>query len=810
MLKREDLNHTGSHKINNVLGQALLTRRMGKTRVIAETGAGQHGVATATAAALFGLDCTVYMGKVDTERQALNVARMRLLGAEVIAVESGTQTLKDAMNEAMRDWVASVDHTHYLIGTVAGPHPFPMLVREFQRVISTEARASCWTATAGCPTRWRPASAAAPTRWASSRTSSTTPRSGCTASRPAATAWRPAGMRRRSPPDRSGCCTGCAPSSCRTRTARPRTRTRSRPAWTIPVSAPSTPGWRRPAGALRAGHRCGGDGGVPAAGPHRGHRAGHRVRPRAGRGAHPGPPTAGPADGQPPLILVSLSGRGDKDVDTAIKWFDLDTRHRFRRLGSRSTRPAPSRRSTWNWPARRPGPARSCEQRARAHGSAVRRGPGQRSRGPGGLPARRLPGRTDLAGRLPRPHRRRDSPGVDLVEVGMPYSDPMMDGVTIQRAGTKALARGVRTRDAFAAVEAVAGHRTPAVVMTYWNLIEQYGPARFARDLAAAGGAGAITPDLTPDEAGEWLEVSDAADLDRIFLVSPSSTDERLAHTVAACRGWVYATSVMGVTGARAESSSAAPALVARIRAVDPEALVGVGLGVSNGTQAREVAGYADAVIVGSALVRTLLDAEDAGRPGRPQRPACRGDGSGRRRTGCGAGTNLADVRLGARERARTAAGRTGTTSVGGEDVSRTAMRVVLLAVGLLLAGRRLYPADRAPGRPRQRRPRGLPRRHLVAAALRDARRHPHRHRRASLQPDHLAVAAGHPDVLRLHQVPRRLRHGAVRGRPGAAAAGAGGARRHPDDLCHHRPGPGQAGRDPRVPRPASTRPSSA
>ncbi len=140
VLKREDLNHTGSHKINNVLGQALLTKRMGKTRVIAETGAGQHGVATATAAALFGLDCTVYMGEVDTKRQALNVARMQLLGAEVVAVGSGSRTLKDAMNEAMRDWVASVDSTHYLIGTVGGPHPFPELVREFQRVISTEAR----------------------------------------------------------------------------------------------------------------------------------------------------------------------------------------------------------------------------------------------------------------------------------------------------------------------------------------------------------------------------------------------------------------------------------------------------------------------------------------------------------------------------------------------------------------------------------------------------------------------------------------------------------------------------------------------
>ncbi|WP_017933831.1 tryptophan synthase subunit beta [Nocardioides sp. Iso805N] len=143
LLKREDLNHTGAHKIRNVLGQALLTRRMGKTRVIAETGAGQHGVASATAAAYFGLDCTVYMGKVDTERQALNVARMRLLGAEVIAVDSGSATLKDAINEALRDWVASVDQTAYLFGTAAGPHPFPSLVRDLTRGIGDEARAQC-------------------------------------------------------------------------------------------------------------------------------------------------------------------------------------------------------------------------------------------------------------------------------------------------------------------------------------------------------------------------------------------------------------------------------------------------------------------------------------------------------------------------------------------------------------------------------------------------------------------------------------------------------------------------------------------
>ena len=152
ILKREDLNHTGSHKINNVLGQALLTKRIGKSRVIAETGAGQHGVATATAAALFGLECTVYMGEVDTERQALNVARMRLLGAEVIAVKTGSRTLKDAINEAMRDWVTNVETTNYIFGTVAGPHPFPEMVRDFQKIIGEEARAQVLELTGALPT----------------------------------------------------------------------------------------------------------------------------------------------------------------------------------------------------------------------------------------------------------------------------------------------------------------------------------------------------------------------------------------------------------------------------------------------------------------------------------------------------------------------------------------------------------------------------------------------------------------------------------------------------------------------------------
>jgi tryptophan synthase beta chain len=151
LLKREDLNHTGAHKIRNVLGQALLTKRMGKSRVIAETGAGQHGVASATAAAYLDLDCVVYMGEVDTQRQALNVARMKLLGAEVVAVKSGSRTLKDAINEALREWVASVDHTAYLFGTAAGPHPFPSLVRSFVRGIGDEARAQCLDLTGALP-----------------------------------------------------------------------------------------------------------------------------------------------------------------------------------------------------------------------------------------------------------------------------------------------------------------------------------------------------------------------------------------------------------------------------------------------------------------------------------------------------------------------------------------------------------------------------------------------------------------------------------------------------------------------------------
>ncbi len=202
--------------------------------------------------------------------------------------------------------------------------------------------------------------------------------------------------------------------------------------------------------------------------------------------------------------------------------------------------------------------------------------------------------------------------GADIVEIGVPYSDPGMDGPTIQRAVEVAVRSGVGMRDVLRAVEGVADAGGVPLVMSYWNPIERYGIARFARDLDAAGGAGAITPDLIPDEAADWIAAADEADLDRVFLVAPSSTDLRLAMTSAACRGFVYAASTMGVTGTRDAVSSVAPALVARVRAVS-DLPVAVGLGVSTGAQAAEIAAYADAVIVGSAFVRALLDAADDG-----------------------------------------------------------------------------------------------------------------------------------------------------------------------------------------------------
>ncbi len=236
------------------------------------------------------------------------------------------------------------------------------------------------------------------------------------------------------------------------------------------------------------------------------------------------------------------------------------------------------------------------------------------------LAAARAEGRAGLVGYLPAGFP--DGPGsveamrvmvehgCDVIEIGLPYSDPVMDGPTIQTGVQRALDGGTRTRDVLRAVEAVAATGAATLVMSYWNPVDAYGVERFAADLAQAGGAGLITPDLTPDSGADWIAAADAHDLDKVFLVAPSSTDERVRMTAGACRGFVYATAVMGVTGARATTSDLARPLVERTRAAT-DLPVCVGLGVSNGDQAAEVAAFADGVIVGSAFVRTLLEHDD-------------------------------------------------------------------------------------------------------------------------------------------------------------------------------------------------------
>ena len=401
LLKREDLNHTGSHKINNVLGQALLTKRIGKTRVIAETGAGQHGVATATAAALMGLSCTVYMGEEDTRRQALNVARMRLLGAEVIPVTTGSRTLKDAINEAFRDWVTNVETTNYVLRHRRRARTRSRRWSATSSGSSATRRASrCSSGRAGCPTPSWPASAAAPTRSASSPRSCRTTACGWSASRPAATASTPAGTRRPSPAATPGVLHGARSYLLQDDNGQ-----------TIESHSISAgldyPGRR--AGALLparhrprrvpGGDRRRGDGGLRAAVPHRGHHPGDRV------GARPGRRDGRSARSSAPVGRVRCCWSTCPAAATRTS--------RPRRRGSVS---ATARRSTpvpGSTPTSSPPRARSARRR--------RRGPGRRRRrheptgrahrqGEGGEPGRadRLP-----PGRLPRRRRldRRDDRG---------------------------------------------------------------------------------------------------------------------------------------------------------------------------------------------------------------------------------------------------------------------------------------------------------------------------------------------------------------------------------------------------------------
>ena len=550
LLKREDLAHTGSHKINNVVGQALLTRRMGKTRIIAETGAGQHGVASATAAALFGLECTVFMGEVDTKRQELNVFRMELLGAEVRSVTSGSRTLKDAVNEAMREWVASVEHTHYCLGSVMGPHPFPYMVREFQRVVGDEARGQCRTILDGADPDVVVACIGGGSNAAGTFAGFVDTGRGWLVSRQPAVPPSPTGSR--------ACCTACIRSSCRTRRARFWRPSRSRPDSTIPDWVPSTPTW---------------------------------------------PPSVGPSTTPP---TMPRSSKPSSCCPTP-----------------RASFPHSSRRMPWpGWPAP-PGPppcpkdplssspcrggaTRTWRRCARSSGAPVLELEASlRAARDGGkklLIPYLMGGMTDdweqsLAAVV--------AAGADAVEVGIPFSDPMMDGPVIQEAALAALQRGIvpdQVLDGISRAEAPV----PVAVMTYYNIVFRAGHKRMANALMTAGVSAAIIPDLSLEEIAPWAEEADAAGIETVLLVAPSSPEDRVARLCARARGFVYAVARMGVTGERADLGDEARQVVERIRR-HTDMPVCVGVGVSTPAQAVEVCEVADGVVVGSALVRRLL-----------------------------------------------------------------------------------------------------------------------------------------------------------------------------------------------------------
>ena len=489
-LKREDLNHTGSHKINNVLGQALLAKRMGKTRVIAETGAGQHGVASATAAALMGLECVVYMGAEDCRRQALNVARMELLGATVIPVTNGSQTLKDAINEALRDWVANVDNTHYLLGTAAGAHPFPAMVRYFHEVIGEEARAQILEQTGRLPDAVCACIGGGSNAIGIFHGFLDDPSvkiygfeaggDGVETGRHAATITlgKPGvlhGARSYLMQDDDGQTIeshsisagldypGVGPEHSYLAdigrvSYEPITDSEAMDAFRLLCRTegiiPAIESAHALAGAIKVGQRLAAEAGRGAV---REDRAREPLRPRRqGRGHRRG--------------MVRPAGQGF-------------TRARDRQRGGAAV-------ST----VQDPGTAQAASKSAAAIDRAKAQG---RAALIGYLPAGYPSVEETIAAGIALAEN-----GADLIEIGIPYSDPVMDGLVIQAATTEALAKGFHVKQVFDVVRGITSKTDAAVlVMTYWNPVVRMGVDEFSRQLAEAGGAGLITPDLIPDEA---------------------------------------------------------------------------------------------------------------------------------------------------------------------------------------------------------------------------------------------------------------------------------------------------------------------
>ena len=566
--KREDLTHTGAHKINNALGQALLAKRMGKTRIVAETGAGQHGVATATACALLGLECHVYMGAEDMRRQALNVVRMQLLGATVRQVDAGSKTLKDAINEAMRDWVANVGDTYYLLGSALGPHPYPLMVREFQSVIGREARRQMLDQVGRLPH--------IVVACVGGGSNAIGIFDGFLDDREVRLIGVEAGGERIAPGRHAARFAGGSTGVLQgTRTfvlqdeagnielthsisAGPRLRggrSRARVA-----ARPRTHG-------VRLRHRRRGARGFPGARAARRHPARARVGPRRRACATPGRrrcPTG-------TIILINLSGRGDKDVQSVSRGAAM---------------------------SRLPDDVR---RRMRGNGSP-------------GLVTYVTAGDPDL----PRTEgilRALDRAGADVLEVGVPFSDPLADGPVIQRATERALAAGTTLAQVLDMVGRVRSSvQAPIVIFSYANPILRLGAERFADRARDAGVDGVLVLDLPIEEADEFRNMLSVRGIDTILLLSPTTTDERLRKAAALGSGFLYAISRLGVTGARDRIADGAHEMVERIRRVS-DLPVALGFGISKPEHVREVGQWADAAVVGSALVNVIAEAGIVGRP---------------------------------------------------------------------------------------------------------------------------------------------------------------------------------------------------
>jgi len=600
-LKREDLAHSGAHKINNALGQALLARRMNKRRVVAETGAGQHGVAVATVCALLGLECVVYMGEIDMERQAPNVLRMNLLGAEVRPVTAGSRTLKDAVNEAIRDWVTHVRDTYYLIGSALGPHPYPHIVREFQAVIGQEARQQITAACGRLPDV-------------------------CVAC--VGGGSNAIGLFSAFLDDHTVRLVGVEAGGIGLESGRHAAR--------LADGAGALPGilhgnftyLRQDSdGQVMETHSISAGLDYPAVGPQHAwlHDTG-RVEYTAVtdeqalqafqmlarlegilpalESAHALAEAIRLAPHYPPeaVILVNLSGRGDKDLESV--------RHA---LAAASESPGPTAveqkkgapPATAAFIPERRGLAPGIQRIAEAFTQA------RRAQRPAFIPYFPL-GFPNVADSL-RVIQALAQSGADLIELGIPFSDPLADGPTIQQATQKALNQGMKVPLALEMAWSLrqSGVSQPCLFMSYLNPLMAYGLKAFLRDANRAGIDGLIIPDLPLEESSDLRSMCREQGLALVPLLPPNLPAKRVEAIAQSAEGFLYLVSVTGVTGAREELPPEVATFIRRVRSKTPLPLA-IGFGISTARQVQMLFPLADGIIVGSALVQAVARAQDA------------------------------------------------------------------------------------------------------------------------------------------------------------------------------------------------------